>query len=177
MIKGRFTKFFGVTTLVLLMTNCSVEESQQEKEEADAQEADIEAEYAQDEETLSAAAKTKSPETGESVACTTFKQEIANRGIWIHPSGYRVRYVNTRLSFTNAKQACASSSTVATLGLATSAQLSYMKDIFTLPTGEKCNTDIWTPKSSTAGTRILMPAGTTLSDGAKDGKAVCVVQE
>ncbi|MGE0172744.1 MAG: hypothetical protein AB7T49_08165 [Oligoflexales bacterium] len=171
----------------LALSNCSVEETREEKEEADALEADIEAQNADEDGTddafygsqKKAAAKPKppkTPESGESAACTTQKQNIANQGIFIHSSGLRVRYINTRLSYANAKQACASSSGVLTLQLATKAQLSLVKDLFKLSTGAKCNTDVWIAKTTKTGTRIQMPDVSSLADG-KDAKAVCVVKE
>jgi hypothetical protein len=178
MLRKWMTKGSVCLVSLVFLASCSVEESAQDKEENDAIEQENSADIGEEEmdESFSAAKPVKTPETGESAACASQKQSYANFGIFIHPSGKRIRYINTRLSYANAKQACAASSTVATLRLATKAELALFTDIFTLPDSSKCNTDVWTTKTTTQGTRILMPAVTALPDG-KDGKVICVVQE
>ncbi|MGE0174923.1 MAG: hypothetical protein AB7T49_19175 [Oligoflexales bacterium] len=119
-------------------------------------------------------------EIGESAACTQHKIDIANQGIFIHSSGLRVRFINIRLSFSDAQVACANSSTVATLKPATPDELALLDDLFFTEDNEPCKTDVWAEKVNSKGvvkgTRYLMPDVTELGKGT-DAKVICVVQE
>jgi hypothetical protein len=116
--------------------------------------------------------KDNNPEAGESATCAAHKQAIANQGIFIHSSGYRIRFINMRLSFSDAEVACANSSTVATLAPATEEQLLLFDDLFITEDGEECPTDVF----ADTGERFLMPGTIPLKKGST-AKVICVVQE
>ncbi|MGE0171341.1 MAG: hypothetical protein AB7T49_01085 [Oligoflexales bacterium] len=218
MLLKYLTLSLSVFVSSFIVTACSVEETEEEKLEAEA--ADLERQAEEDDLGATTITKTKTsqtqtctitqtsttsskttkttttkstssktqtcsstttatPETGESAECISHKTALANQGIFIHSSGLRVRYVNTRLSFANSQLACKNSSGVLSLKLATPAQLSLVKNLFVTSTGKSCKTDVWSEKlvrTTVTPVTYLLPNVAQITNG-KDAKAVCVVQE
>jgi hypothetical protein len=162
-------KFIGVRTAVLLASlvcvSCSVEDQDSNLNNAPAS---GETEFGLD-------SLSHTVEHGEPAACTNLKTSLANKNIFFDAKSKKeLRYINKRLKVKDAIKACAASSPVAKMRLATEQELKLFAHLFTV-NKTKCKTDVWGVKkivNQTANFSYIMPDAKIYSG--LDAKVICI---